>query len=83
MGQYGLARLALRSGDFELALENADAARRSDEDWIEAQLLYARALLVTGRSDDSLAIAGELAARHDELEVQLHQFRELREQGRS
>jgi tetratricopeptide (TPR) repeat protein len=75
-GQYALARLALRSADFELALENADAARQSDPDWIEAQLLYARALLVTGRTDQSLEIAGELAERHDEVEVQL-QYAEL------
>jgi tetratricopeptide (TPR) repeat protein len=75
-GQYALARLALRSADFELALENADAARRSDPDWIDAQLLYARALLVTGRTDDSLAIAAELASRNDEVEVQL-QYAEL------
>jgi tetratricopeptide (TPR) repeat protein len=75
-GQYALARLALRSGDFELALTNAEAAAKSDADWVEAQLLYARTLLVTGRSDDSLAIASELAARHDEVEVQL-QYAEL------
>jgi tetratricopeptide (TPR) repeat protein len=75
-GQYALARLALRSGDFELALENADAARQSDPDWIEAQLLYARTLLVTGKTDESLAIAADLAERHDELEVQL-QYAEL------
>ena len=75
-GQYALARLALRSGDFELALTNAEAARQSNADWIEAQLLYARTLLVTGRTDDSLAIAAELAARHDEVEVQL-QYAEL------
>ena len=75
-GQYALARLALRSGDFELALTNAEAAAGSDPDWIEAQLLYARTLLVTGRSDDSLAIASELAGRHDEVEVQL-QYAEL------
>jgi tetratricopeptide (TPR) repeat protein len=75
-GQYALARLALRSGDFELALENAEAASKSNADWIEAQLLYARTLLVTGRTDDSLAIAADLAARHDELEVQL-QYAEL------
>jgi tetratricopeptide (TPR) repeat protein len=75
-GQYALARLALRSGDFGLALENAEAASQSDPDWIEAQLLYARTLLVTGRTDDSLAIAAELASRHDELEVQL-QYAEL------
>ncbi len=75
-GQYALARLALRSGDFELALTNAEAAAASNADWIEAQLLYARTLLVTGRSDDSLAIASELAGRHDEVEVQL-QYAEL------
>jgi tetratricopeptide (TPR) repeat protein len=76
MGQYALARLALRSGDFELALENADAARKSNADWIDAQLLYARTLLVTGRTEDSLAIAAELAGRHDDVEVQL-QYAEL------
>jgi tetratricopeptide (TPR) repeat protein len=75
-GQYALARLALRSGDFELALENAEAASKSNADWVEAQLLYARTLLVTGRSDDSLAIAADLAARHDDIEVQL-QYAEL------
>jgi tetratricopeptide (TPR) repeat protein len=75
-GQYALARLALRSGDFELALTNAEAASRSNADWIEAQLLHARTLLVTGKTEDSLAIAADLAARHDELEVQL-QYAEL------
>jgi tetratricopeptide (TPR) repeat protein len=75
-GQYALARLALRSGDFELALENAEAASESNADWIDAQLLYARTLLVTGRTEDSLAIGAELAARHDDVEVQL-QYAEL------
>jgi tetratricopeptide (TPR) repeat protein len=75
-GQYALARLALRSGDFELALENAEAASQSNPDWIDAQLLYARTLLVTGRTDDSLAIGSDLAERHDEVEVQL-QYAEL------
>src|SRR6185503_3289807 len=28
-GQYGLARLALRSGDFDVALKNAEAASKS------------------------------------------------------
>ena len=74
--QYALARLALRSGDFELALTNAEAASKSNADWIEAQLLYARTLLVTGRTDDSLTIAAALAARDDRVEVQL-QYAEL------
>jgi tetratricopeptide (TPR) repeat protein len=75
-GQYALARLALRSGDFELALENAEAASKSNPDWVDAQLLYARTLLVTGRTEDSLAIAAELAGRDDAVEVQL-QYAEL------
>jgi tetratricopeptide (TPR) repeat protein len=75
-GQYALARLALRSADFELALTNAEAASKSDADWVDAQLLYARALLVTGKTEDSLAIAADLAGRHDDVEVQL-QYAEL------
>jgi tetratricopeptide (TPR) repeat protein len=75
-GHYALARLALRSGDFALALENARAASESDPDWLDAQLLYARSLLVAGRTEDSLAIGARLAAEHDEVEVKL-QYAEL------
>ena len=75
-GQYALARLALRSGDFDLALTNAKAAAGSDPNWLEAQLLYARSLLVSGKTDESLAIAGGLAAEHPETQVQL-QYAEL------
>ena len=82
MGQYALARLALRSGDFALALTNAEAVSKSNADWVEAQLLYARTLLVTGKTDDSLAIAADLAARHDELEVQLQYAEILLSAGR-
>jgi len=75
-GQYALARLALRSGDFPLALENAKAASDSDANWLEAQMLYARSLLVAGKTDDSLTIAAMLAAEHTEVAVQL-QYAEL------
>jgi tetratricopeptide (TPR) repeat protein len=75
-GHYALARLALRSGDFNLALDNAAAAAGSDEDWLEAQLLYARSLLVAGRTEESLAIGARLAEQHTEVEVQL-QYAEL------
>jgi tetratricopeptide (TPR) repeat protein len=76
MGQYALARLALRSGNFEVALPNAAAASASDPNWLEAQLLHARTLLVAGRSEESLAIAARLAEQHTEVEVQL-QYAEL------
>jgi tetratricopeptide (TPR) repeat protein len=82
MAQYALARLALRSGDFELALTNAEAASKSNVDWVDAQLLYARTLLVTGKTGDSLAIAEDLAARHEELEVQLQYAEILLSAGR-
>lgn len=75
-GQYGLARLALRSGNFEVALPNAAAAAQSDPDWLEAQLLHARTLLVAGRTEESLAIAARLSEQHSEVEVQL-QYAEL------
>ena len=75
-GQYALARLALRSGDFDLALTNAKSAADSDPNWLEAQLLYARSLLVAGKTDESLAIAGQLASQHPETQVQL-QYAEL------
>jgi tetratricopeptide (TPR) repeat protein len=70
-GHYGLARLALRSGNFDMALANAETATRLEPDWVDAELLYARTLLVAGRTADSLALAEQLAAEHDELEVRL------------
>ncbi len=73
---YGLAQLALRAGGFELALEQSEAAIELDPEWPEAQLLYARTLLLAGRSDEALAIASELADRYDNTEIRL-QFAEL------
>ncbi len=75
-GDYGLARLALRSGNFDLALTHAELAVQSVPDWLDAQLLLARALLVSGRTDESLALAAELADSSDSLEVRL-QYSEL------
>jgi tetratricopeptide (TPR) repeat protein len=83
-GYYALARLALRSGDFDLALANAQRAADSDPSWLDAQLLLARSLLVAGRTDDSLAIGARLAAEHgDEVEVRLQYAELLLSAGRS
>lgn len=83
-GHYALARLALRSGDFPLALENAKAAADADPDWLDAQLLYARSLLVAGRTADSLAIGAQLAEKHaDEPEIRLQYAELLLSAGRS
>jgi tetratricopeptide (TPR) repeat protein len=82
-GHYGLARLAMRSGNFDLALANAQAATELDPDWIDAQLLYARTLLVAGRTDESLALASRLEAEHDDLEVRLQHAELLLSAGHS
>ena len=75
-GHYGVATLALRSGNFDLALEHAAAASELAPDWLEIQLLYARTLLGAGRTDESLALAARLADEHDDPEVRL-QYAEL------
>ncbi len=82
-GQYGLARLALRSGDFELALTNAEAVIELEPDWADAELLYARALLVAGRTDESLALAAKLDSENDDnLEIRLQHAELLLSAGR-
>ncbi len=83
-GHFGLARLALRSGDFELALENAEAAIELDPDWLDAELLYARTLLVAGRTDEALALGEQLANEYDDVPpVQLQYAELLLSAGRS
>ncbi len=75
-GHFGLARLAMRAGDFPVALEHARAATELRPEWRDAQLLYARTLLVAGRTDESLELVRELAEESDDLEVDL-QYAEL------
>lgn len=82
-GHYGLARLAMRSGDFEVALDNARAATELRPEWLDAQLLYARTLLVAGRSEESLALGERLAEDYPDLEVQLQYSELLLSAGRS
>ncbi len=75
-GHYGLARLALRSGDYGLALDNSERAVEIEPEWIEAQLLYARMLVIAGRTDEGLELAASVAEERPELEVRL-QYAEL------
>lgn len=82
-GHFGLARLALRSGNFELALENAATATELDPEWVDAQLLHARTLLTAGRIERSLELAAALADEHDAAEVQLQYAELLLSAGRS
>jgi tetratricopeptide (TPR) repeat protein len=68
-GHYALARLALRSGNFDLCLEHAREAARMEPEWLDAQLLLARALLVGGSTQESLELARRLAAANPDPPV--------------
>jgi len=70
-GHYGLAQLALRAGAFDLALAESEATIELAPDWAEARLLHARTLLLSGRSDEALAIASELADEYDNTALRL------------
>ncbi len=75
-GHYGLARLAMRGDEFELAVQSARRATELRPEWIEAQLLVARALVLTNRAEEGLALIEPLVTDEAELEVQL-QYAEL------
>ena len=75
-GRYGLAQMALRSGDFEKTLVNAELAATLAPDWVAAQLLYARTLLVVGRTEDALELARHFAQEQPTVAVRL-QYAEL------
>ena len=75
-GHYGLARLALRRGDYDAVLAHSELAMELSPDWVEARMLYARSLLLTGSDENGLALARQLAADEPRLEVRL-QFAEL------
>jgi tetratricopeptide (TPR) repeat protein len=52
--QYAVASMALRAGDTEFALESASRAIELDPDSLESRLLYARALLASGKPDEAI-----------------------------
>ena len=70
-GHYGLARLFMRDNDLTSALTNAERAAMLRPEWVEAQLLYARNLVISGRTEEGLALASRLAEQNDRLEVRL------------
>ena len=61
----------MRDNDFTRALENAEQAAMLKPDWIEAQLLYARTLLIAGRIDEALALSERLVEDEASLETRL------------
>ena len=70
-GHYGLARLFMRDNDLTSALTSAERAAMLSPEWEEAQLLYARKLVISGRTEEGLALAARLAEQEDTLEVRL------------
>ena len=75
-GHFGLARLALRRGDYATVLAHSELAAELSPAWVEARMLYARSLLLTGRNENGLALARQLAADEPRLGVRL-QYAEL------
>ena len=82
-GHFSLARLALRSGDFDLSLEHARETVALDPEWLDAQLLLARALLVSGQTEESLSLVADLADSNPTPQVRLQQAELLLSAGRS
>lgn len=80
--QLALGTAALRAQDFELALAAAGRAAEDDPDWTEPQLLVARALIASGRTDEGLAQASALAAAEDSPLSGLAHARMLADAGR-
>ena len=83
-GHYSVAQLAMRSGDFDLALKNAKAATELRPKWLAAKLLYARTLLVSGQTKQSLSLAKDLVTQYsDNVNVQLEYAELLLSAGHS
>jgi tetratricopeptide (TPR) repeat protein len=70
-GQDALGNAALQSSNYALALQSAQEAVRLAPYWIPAKLLLARATIASGREDEGLAMARDLALAPD-AEVATH-----------
>ena len=68
---YSLGRLALRSGDTDLALESARRGIELRPDWPDGELLYARVLLVTGATELGLERGKAVAEQAEDPQVRL------------
>jgi len=82
-GHYGLARLSMRANNFSAAMANAERAAILKPNWVEAQLLYARTLLIAGRTEDGLSLAERLIEKDTSLGVRLEYAELLLSAGNS
>lgn len=76
-GDFALARLALRSGDREMAFSASERAANAAPDKLEVQLLYARALFLVNRTEESLGLAERLAEANPDAALAQLQYAEL------
>ena len=54
LAHYAAAAMALRAGDLEHAKERSLRAAELDPEWLNAKLLYARAMLLSGDRDEAI-----------------------------
>ena len=54
LAQYAVATMALRAGDTEFAIASASRSIELNPEGLEARLLYARALLASGKPDEAI-----------------------------
>ena len=80
--QLALARTAMRSGDYALALLAAHQADSEQQGSLEAQLLIARALMVQGRETDALLWIENLREEPGSITVELEYVSLLSATGR-
>ncbi len=81
--QLALGTAALRSGDYDLALGAAETAALDDPEWPEPQLLMARALAASGRSEEALAKAEAISTAAPNPLIDLEYARLLADMGKA
>ena len=80
--QLALGTAALRSGNPELALAAGERAAQDDPGWTEPQLLVARALIASGRTDEGLERAAAVLAEEESPLAELAYTRLLADTGK-
>ncbi len=54
LAQYCVAAVAMQADDLEFAMETAQRAIELDPEWLKVKLLYARAMLLSGKVDEAI-----------------------------
>ena len=69
--QYALSVAALRSYNYELAVSSARKALKLNKDYVDAERLLARALVVSGENEEGLRLARKRAASDGDANAKL------------